>query len=45
VTDDVAGEVVDELRVLNEHMRRLVEALDWFNLLQDDRKQLAQETN
>jgi len=45
VTDDVAGEVVDQLRALNEHMRRLTEALDWFNLLQDDRKQLAEEAN
>jgi hypothetical protein len=45
VTDDVGNEVVDELRALNEHMRRLVEALEWFNLLQDDRKRLAYPAN
>jgi len=45
MTDDLVGEVVGELRLLNEHMRRIAESLEWFNLLQDDRNKLAQEAN
>ena len=43
MNDDTANEIVDELRGIREYLRRMNEALDWFNILQNDRRELEQQ--
>lgn len=42
MNDRTGSEIVDELRGIREQLLRMNEALEWFNILQTDRRNLKQ---
>jgi hypothetical protein len=43
MNNDNAFELIEELKVMNGHLSKMRESLEWFNMLQGDRHQLEQK--